>query len=206
MSAAVPRLWPGSTIVCLGTGPSLTQADVDSCRGRARVIAIKHAIDMAPWADVLYACGADASRWWQKHGERLAGFAGLRYTLDPKGEPHATVLKNTGYSGIETDPSGLRTGKNSGFQAINLAAHLGAVRIVLLGYDMMTGANDRDHFYGSHANGVRVPFHDLKPFFVEIVAPLRALGVEVVNATRSSALDCFPKVSLADALAEAAVA
>ena len=41
----VPRLWPGSTIVCIGTGPSLVVEDVQACRGH-KVIAIKDAIDL----------------------------------------------------------------------------------------------------------------------------------------------------------------
>ena len=50
----MPRLSDGGTIVCLATGPSLTQADVDAVRGQAdAVIAISDAVDLAPWADVL---------------------------------------------------------------------------------------------------------------------------------------------------------
>jgi len=45
---SVPRLWPGETFVCLASGPSLTQADVDYCRGKARVIAIKDVLHLAP--------------------------------------------------------------------------------------------------------------------------------------------------------------
>lgn len=200
MNIIVPQSFPGETIVCIGTGPSLTLADVDACRGRARVVAIKDAIDYAPWADVLYSCGADAGKWWQRHGDRLASYTGLRFTLDPLASKWATVLKNTGYEGLETDPSGLRIGKCSGFQAINLAVHLGAARIVLLGYDMMA-VDDRDHFFGQHHHRIRVPFADLRPFFASLVAPLRALGIQIVNASRQTALDCFPCVSLEEALA-----
>lgn len=198
---SVPRLWPASTIVCLGTGPSLTQADIDACRGRARVIAIKDAIQFAPWADVLYSCGGDGGRWWHRHGDALAWFTGLRYTLDPKAAQWATVLKNTGFDGIETDPSGLRIGKNSGYQAIGLAVHLGAKRIVLLGYDMMPGPDDKDHFFGQHHHGVRVPFAHFRPFFESMIEPLRALGIQVLNATRRTALECFPCMSIEQALA-----
>ena len=133
--ATVPRSFPGETIVCLGSGPSLTADDVAYCRGRARVIAVKDAITMAPWADVLYACGLDVSGWWRHMGPRLTDFAGLRYTLDRAAASWAQVLELTGETGIETTPTGLRSGYNSGAQAINLAVHLGARTIVLLGYD-----------------------------------------------------------------------
>jgi hypothetical protein len=199
----VKRRWPGSTIVCLATGPSLTRDDVAYCRGRARVIAIKHAIDFAPWADVLYSCGSDAGKWWQRNGDRLADFAGLRYTLDPAAAKWATVLKNTGYSGLETaDRSGLRTGKNSGFQAVGLAFHLGAARIVLLGYDMGPDASGRDHFFGPHPHGSKPPFGAFRELFPTIAKPLRKAGVTCIDATAKGALTCFPKMPLTDALHE----
>lgn len=199
--ATVPRLWPGSTIVCLGTGPSLTTDDVDYCRGRARVVAIKHAIELAPWADVLYSCGSDAGQWWQRNGDALADYPGLRYTLDPKAAKWAQVLQNTGILGLEPAPTGLRTGKNSGFQAINLAAHLGASTIVLLGYDLQPSPDGRDHFFGKHWHGNPPALHAFLELFASLVEPLRALGVRVLNATRSTRLTAFPCVPLAEALA-----
>jgi len=199
--ATVPRLWPGSTIVCLGTGPSLTREDVEYCRGRARVIAIKHAIEWASWADVLYAAGGDTTKWWTRNGPSLTWFTGLRYTLDPDGQPWAELLRWTGFDGLETAPDGLRSGKNSGYQSINLAVHLGAARIVLLGYDMDPDAAGRDHFFGQHAHGGRPPFASFRPLFETLIAPLGVLGVTVINATRRTALTCFPRMPLAEALA-----
>lgn len=199
--ATVPALWPASTVVCLGTGPSLTREDVDYCRGRARVIAIKHAIDWAPWADAIYSCGSDAGKWWQRNGDALAWFQGLRYTLDPSASRWAHVLRNTGFTGLETRPDGLRTGKNSGFQAINLAVHLGAARIVLLGYDMAVGADGREHFFGPHWHGQPVPLLAFRELFDTLVAPLRELGVQIVNASRETSLTAFTRLSLREALA-----
>lgn len=197
----VPRLWPGETVVCIGTGPSLTPEDVAYCQGKAHVIAIKHAVEWAPWADVLYACGSDGSKWWTRNREAVEAFGGLRYTLDPAAERWAQVLAQTGVTGLETEPTGIRTGRNSGYQAINLAVHFGARRIVLLGYDMQPDAQDRDHFFGQHWHGSRVPFRVFTDLFASLVEPLCALGVEVLNATRRTALTCFPRVTLAEALA-----
>ncbi len=196
--ASVPRLFPGETIVCLGTGPSLCAEDVEACRGRARVIAIKDAIQLAPWADVLYAAGADGSRWYQIHGDALT-FAGLRYTLDPAAQPWAEVLRHTGFTGLELDPSGLRTGKNSGYQAINLAVHLGAARIVLLGFDLKPNAKGLDHFFGPRVT--KPPYADCLPLFETLVDPLRAAGVSIVNASRVTKITCFDRASIAEALA-----
>lgn len=193
-TVSVPRLSPNSTIVCIGTGPSLTQADVDACRGKARVMAVNDAYRSAPWADVLYACDA---KWWRWH-KGAPGFAGLKYALEPQSFrwPGVTVLRNTGGSGLELQPNGLRTGHNSGYQAINLAVHFGATRIVLLGYDLRG-----DHYFGAHPDQTRPPFSVCLKAFATLVGPLADAGVVVVNATRRTALTAFPFASLEDELA-----
>lgn len=192
----VPRLWPGGTIACVGGGPSLTAADVAYVRGRVTAtIAINDAYRLAPWADVLYACDA---KWWYWH-KGAPGFAGLKYSIDPvAGARHRDVhvLKRTGDEGLELDAGGLRSGGNSGYQAIGLAVHLGAARVILLGYDMQGG-----HWFGAHPNGSKPPFVLCLQRFETLIAPLAALGVEVVNCSRESALTCFPRRSLEEALA-----
>jgi hypothetical protein len=198
VTPTVPRLWPGATVVILANGPSLTPAQVARVfESDAKVIAIKEALRLAPGADVLYACDA---RWWKHFGPTIA-YAGPRYALEPT--PYATALRNTGPIGLELDPTGLRTGKNSGYQSINLAVHLGAARIVLLGYDMKAGKTG-DHWFGAHRYPGTVPprYIDFRECFRWIVEPLKAAGVEVLNATPDSALEWFPRVSLEDALAQ----
>jgi hypothetical protein len=196
---AVPRCWPGETFVILANGPSLTPAQVERVdRAAVRVIAIKEAVRLAPHAPVLYACDA---RWWKHFGPDLKDYAGLRYALEPT--PHAQCLRNTGMTGLELDPTGLRTGKNSGFQSIGLARHLGADRILLLGFDMKVGKTG-DHWFGAHRYpGATHPtgkYADFIACFDSIVEPLKAEGIEVINCTPDSALKCFPMMDLAAAL------
>jgi len=193
---SVPRLWPASTIVILATGPSLCAEDVAFCRGKATLLAIKDAIRLAPDADALYACDGT---WWRHYGPTLT-YAGPTYALDGLAKPWASVLQNTGEMGLEADPGGLKTGRNSGYQAINLAVHLGARRIVLLGYDMQP-TEGRDHFHGRHPWKSTPPYRAFLPMFRFLVAPLAALGITVVNASRVSALTDFPRMDLAAALA-----
>ncbi len=198
----VPRLFPGATIAILGGGPSLTPAQVDAVK-HLPCIAIKDAIRLAPCADVLYACDA---KWWAHYGPRLS-YTGVRFALQDRAETWAPVLRNTGPIGLETDPSGLRTGKNSGYQAINLAYHLGARRVLLLGYDMRPDAKGRHHWFGGHPYAtVDPPYKDFLELFPTLLEPLRAAGVEVVNCTQGSALTCFRMATLAEALSEAEAA
>jgi hypothetical protein len=193
-AVTVARLWPGATVVCIGTGPSLTLADVEACRDRARVIVVNNAYALAPWADVLYA--AD-QKWWSWH-KGAPDFAGLKYTIHPTRTPSwpgLLALRNTGAQGLELQPDGLRTGYNSGYQAINLAVHLGASRIVLLGYDM-----SGDHFFGSHPDKTKPPFAQCLQAFTTLPGPLADAGVEVINCSRQTALTCFPRRPLAEVL------
>ncbi len=203
-AACVPRLWPGETVVCVASGPSLTADDVAYCRGRARVIAIKDSIRLAPWADVVYGAGGDSGAWWKINGPSLVDFAGLKYTLDPAAAKWATVLRETGFVGLEADPSGLKTGKNSGFQSLGLARHLGAKRILLLGFDMTDGPRGEQRWFGAHPWATR-PWRELgqmiAPIFDSIVEPLKAEGIDVINCSRRTALTCFPRQSIVEALA-----
>lgn len=195
---SVPRLWPGSTIVCLASGPSLTADDVAFVRDKAKAIVINTTYQMAPWADVLYA--ADA-QWWSWH-KGVPDFGGLKYSLDTgaarwKG---VEVLKITGSRGLEASPSGLKTGRESGYQAIGLAVHLGARRIVLLGYDMQRGPKGEEHWHAPHKHHKRNEFSSYLPYYETLVEPLNARNIEVINATRRSALTAFPRMTIQDAL------
>jgi hypothetical protein len=204
----VPRLFPDSLMAILAGGPSLTAADVDACRAAGcHLLAIKDAVRLAPDAVALY---SGEIRWWRHYGDGLT-FAGLRYGIEAAspgpavpaglGQWGVTFLRNTGMLGLETDPTGVRTGKNSGMQALNVAVHLGAERIVLLGYDMQPNSKGQDHWFGEqpyvHAP---IPYQAFHAGFASMVEPLAALAVEVVNCTPGSALHCFPMMTLADAL------
>lgn len=201
----VPRKWPNSTIVCVATGPSLTADDVACCYGKVPVVCVNDAYRLAPWADALV---ANDYSWWLHH-EGVPGFAGDKWGVlhqtwkKPERWPSVKQLRITGSEGLESDPSAIRTGKNSGYTAVNVAIHYGARRVVLLGYDMGAPKNGPQHFFGDHqwAPGQRSPYQTFIDLFRTMRADLKRLGVEVVNASRQTALRCFPCVSLEEALA-----
>jgi hypothetical protein len=202
---SVPRAWPGETVVILATGPSLTVADVEYCGGRARVLAINDAYTLAPFADCLY--GTDA-KWWNWH-RGAPSFTGPKWSVEHSQwnahrvkYPDVQRLRNTGNYGIDHEPTGLRTGRNSGYAAINLAVHYGAARIVLLGYDMQP-RHGQTHFFGEHPQRSPSPYASFRAAFDHLVKPLAKLGIVTVNASRESLLTCFPRVDLRDALAVA---
>ena len=208
MTATVPRLWPGSTVVCIASGPSLTPADVEAVRGKARVIAINRSVDLAPWADVLYC--ADAKMWRWLGG--APAFTGLKFGLEAKQgrfdvtKAGVTVLGRGSVLGLSTDPTRLCRGGHSGYQAVNLAYLLGASRIVLLGYDMQPGPRGAQHWHAEHPEPLPLQFQRWLESFAAIVTPLQACGVQIVNASRATALTCVPRGTLADALGSAVAA
>lgn len=186
-----------TTIACIATGPSLTQADVDYVRGKARVLAISDAYRLAPWADWLYS--ADR-QWWDHHIDAVRETRIIdRWTLD-KGAAEAYGLnwvRSYPKHGLSADYTSINEGRNSGYQAINLARNFGARRIVLLGYDMQG-----THFFGEHPAKftVRNNFALFLPHFPALADGLAAEGVEVVNCTRTTALHAFRCARLEDTL------
>jgi hypothetical protein len=208
----VTRRWHGETVAILATGPSLTADVCAFVRGKARVIAINNAHTIAPWADVLYS----SDRHWWPHHKGAPSFTGDKFGIGStvgkanpfSAYPGITVLKNTGHSGLELDPTGLRNGRNSGYAAINLAVHFGAARILLLGYDMGIRGG-QVHFFGSHrgmSNPTDAHFGTFRRLFLTMVDPLKAIGVEVLNCTPGSSLDAFPMAELRDVVAPLEVA
>ena len=212
----VTREWEGETCAVLGGGPSLSPAIADAVRGRCRVIAVNSAgilsVDaagkthaaIAPWADILYA--ADRM-WWRQNLEAARAFAGVKATITPNGYTDFTpeidgvrVLGNGGPQGFDDRTDYLRTGWNSGYQAMHLAAHLGVARVLLLGFDMH--AKKGEHWHGDHR--WRPGYKSRYPLFIRsfsIGAPeFERRGIEVLNCTPGSALKCFPVATLVHGL------
>jgi hypothetical protein len=206
----IARAWPEATAVLLACGPSLAVADVELVRqaqaaGRVRVMAINAAIRLAPWADARFAHHAAD---WNRAEDRaiLSTYAGLRFSVEPESAAFgAQCLRMTGKTGLEFhDRGGVRHGSNGGYQAIGVAVHLGARRLILLGYDLRRAGDERRgrlHFY--ECNGTPGPkeFRAWIAHYQTLVEPLKAIGVEVVNATRGGDLSAFPRVDLEAALA-----
>lgn len=199
---AVPKAWVGETAVLVATGPTLDLDEVQWCRGRARMVVINNAYELAPWADAMYATDAQFWRWHNG----APTFAGPKWSmwhsawngLNVK-YPDVQLLRNTGPSGLEHEPSGLKNGRNSGYAAVNLAYHYGVTRILLLGYTMQRAAG-RSHYFGEHPNKSQSPYSQFRQRFVSIVKPLQKKGVEVINCTKGSALTCFPMGNVREVL------
>lgn len=197
----VLREWEGETVALIGSGPSLTQEQCNAVRS-LNTIAVNNAYLFCPWADIIYA--ADARWWgWNPQALKLPAYkVSIEQHMKVEFPLDVHVLRNLDKgdpTGLSLDPTGLKTGCNSGYQALNLAVLLGAKRIILLGYDYRFD-NGRAHFPGgdhpvpsfeNHLVGYAQKFSSIENKLIE-------LGIEVLNATPGTALNAFPKVRLED--------
>lgn len=205
-----PR-WADRCVVA-APGPSLTPEIAAACRG-IPVVAVNDAVRLLPFAAVLYACDP---AWWDLHGG-CRWFTGERWTshgnaLHDDKRPCAarhdlSMIRGVAGAGFSLDPALIHYGDNGGFQAVNLAGHfLGwRGRIILIGFDMRM-VDGRRHFFGDHPAPLRQtgPGYQIwRRNFATAAARLPA-GIEIVNCTPGSALDCFPIMDIADALPAAA--
>jgi hypothetical protein len=183
-------MWEGRTVAVLASGPSMSAKVADRVRAAGLpTVVTNDTWRLAPWADVLYA--ADRS-WWEHYWKEVEPLPALKVGCEPGCKlPGVNWMRDTGREGFDPNPSCIRTGGNSGYQAIHLAAHAGARYIVLCGFDMH-GA----HWHGRHPDPLRNAgpgmFDKWVPRFATLERELSARGVRVVNCTPGTALRYWP--------------
>lgn len=194
----VPRMWEGRTVAVMASGPSMSP-EVAAAVAHLPRIAVNTTYRLAPDADVIY--GSDV-KWWNANPE-AAACRGIKCSIEARpGVPPANLpgsvvlLRNSGREGFDANPGAVRTHNNSGAVAVQIAEHAGAARILLLGFDMRGG-----HWHDPHPVGNPDGRHFLR-WISTFRGLARSLRAQVLNCTPDSALDCFPRMSLADALVE----
>lgn len=212
----IPRIFEGETAFVVAGGPSLKGFSFDRLRGR-NTIAINRAHEFLDDARVLW--WSDA-RYWRKARETLMAHAApykatCQMQYDPADAVPAEVhvYQFSGLDGFDSRPGYLRHGNNGAYAALHLAAHLGARRIILLGVDMRHGRAGETHFHDGYepmSKTMRETHEQntltrlMLPYFRTLVKPLAELGIEVLNASPESRLDCWPRVSIDEGLSRAA--
>jgi len=215
----VAREWDGGTTVLIGGGPSLTDDQVRAvsekhARGRITCIAVNDAYQLAPWAEICYF--AD-SKWWERHHGRheFVSFAGQKCSIQDSmtkiTDDAVHILRNRDFPrhgyGLSLDPAAIVTGRNGGFQALNLAVLAGSRTAILLGFDGQPGADGKTHWHYGHGR----PTHDsayeeYRNSFASAATAIREAGVRVINCSSRSVIDVFEKMTLEKALCESAAA
>lgn len=190
--------WLGQTSFVVCGGPSVATQNLDLLRGR-RVIVINSSCYAVPWADYLFFIDA---RWWRENRAGCQAFQGRIVTVAATHEPRALRLKKRkpedGFASRRDEVMGRRT---SVCCVLNMLAHLGVARIVLLGADGKFGANGKRNHHDPHKwPHLTGTFEQQRAELALTVKPLAALGIEVFNASPGSALPFWPIVSMEDVL------
>lgn len=179
----------GRTVAILASGPSMSLQVADAVRQTSLpAVAINDTYRLTGWADALFAGDA---RWWCAHPEAL-DFVGEKFCCD-----------DLSIRTVQTVPrrEGLKDGGNSALRAAHMLASLGVKKILLFGVDLRDDAVT--HWHGPHGHGLPNPTalafgrfrRAWEMFAAEKDRP------EVVNCNPESALQCFPKLALDEALA-----
>jgi hypothetical protein len=226
----VPKIWDGADVWILGGGPSVASSfgipaqliyDVrtgakpitsfspymEAIHGK-HVIGINVAYKIGNWLDMMF-CGDKG--FLLKHQEELKSFPGLKLSC----HSHAQKLNHMKFVpkdsrkpfGISPNPYKVSWNLNSGAAAISLAAHTGAKRIILLGFDMNL-ENETQHFHDEYKKGLiesnkqkrGLPFQRHLKGFPVIKRDADAMGIEIINCSLHSAVNAFQKVDIKELL------
>lgn len=188
-------MWEGDTVAVIAGGPSASEEGAWRLReAEIEIVVVNNAFQLAPWASILYA--ADEA-WWN-HTPGALKFEGTKASCTKVAG--VNWIGRAGKVGYSDKADELHTFGNSGAQAIQIAAKAGAARILLLGFDMAGG-----HWHPEHAAPLRTTHGDDYALWRQempaLAAALADRGIDVVNCSPGSALDCWPKTTLEDALA-----
>ncbi len=140
--------------------------------------------------------------WWHEYGPSIKAGPELWTTNRETARVYGLHwIRGEQGGGISKEPNTIRMGGNSGFQAVGLALHFGAAKVVLLGYDMQLSGG-KTHWHGDHkklGNPVASKMAGWHQRFNQLAGQC---GVPIINASRETALKCFPRLSLHESLAE----
>jgi hypothetical protein len=215
--------WPGETVFVVAGGPSikahLVDGSLDCLKGRNVVAVNSSMTTVARFAQVGFF--AD-ERWLKEYREGLRGVAGRLVTISNAavtlhqvwrqriGEqrhpnftppPLTFVRKVKADVGISTNRIEVAMKWTSIQGALNVAAHMGAARIVLVGADMGRGASGECHHHAPYPWPVKAGCWDLHIADLEKAARVAAMrGIEIVTTSPTGRLPFWPYIPLEDCL------
>ena len=213
----IPKIWEGSDVwiiggdpsvpgqfnipdsivqkVIKGASPALYSPYMESIHNK-HVIGVNVAYLLGNWIDIVF---FGDTNFWLKYQNDLAKFPNIKVSC------HSGVAKfdwvkyvphdKNHTKGITPHPNMVSWNENSGAAAISLAAHAGAKRIILLGFDMKLNG-DKQHWHNIYKKSTSKRFYAHLLGFKQIAIDARKLGIEIINASPDSAIQEFRKVSV----------
>lgn len=239
MKWAAPKIWNGDCWIIGGGGSISEQFNIPDTVvpetmeefkeygdylypiHKNRVIGVNFSAFLGDWVDVAYWGDNDTYTEYKVHFD---GYSGLK--VSSAGPFAADLHKDIKY--LHRDHSNGITKirkhiswvcKNSGASAINLAYHLGATRIFLLGIDMYHTSEGRVHWHTGYPDKSKTPtLQQLKQGkkhprrkpnqsfnrhligWSRIAKDAEKLGVEIINVNPKSKVEAFRKMSLKEVM------
>lgn len=222
--------WAGQVAVIMASGPSLCAEDIAKVRrSGARTIVCNRTWEMAPWADIHYATdrhfwidtvsGQEARKprpgrsFMLSQSDQAALTDPSVHWIEPSRLKPGPGLQGKDLNcGFDDRPWRLRPGKNSGYAITHIAMHKFPDMIVLLGFDMKKGPYGEDYYQGH--DGHRLATNPDRRAAITRDPTLRMWGQQmaflaeamtwwgtpIVNASRDTSIECFPRVALEEVL------
>jgi hypothetical protein len=186
--------YQGATAVILASGPSLSDEQIETTRkawnkGHCVVITVNSTWRRLPQADLHFSNDAD---WFALNLPDMLNQCRGEFWCSHPGH----TIPQAHYLPFDRDAKGLTSshrgaivwGGNSGAGAISFAALTGCRRVLLAGYDQQG-----DHWHDPHPKSIRKGFNF--PMWAEHFKAMaddsQSLGIEVINCSRQTSLDCF---------------
>ena len=223
----IPALWKGGECWIIGGGNSITEQfsiPPDVVKGvqsqkrpisdyspylsglhNKHVIAVNMAYRLGNWVDFVF---FGDRGFWRDNETQLAAHPSIKVSCSesralPKWIKSLRRARSKKYGLTVNEKYEICWNYNSGAAAINLAMYLGCKRIILIGFDMNT-LNNKSHFHGAYkprtAGTLQDNFNRHKKGFEFIAREAIEMGVEIINANPGSGLECFPKMTVMQAL------
>jgi len=205
-----------NTIVCIGTGPSLTLDQIQIAREKGfRLFGCNRVFEIVPDLELLYGCN---KAFWDTYAVAANEHICEKWTTNLQ-SAHQHKINWIGERfamGLCTDENVIHHGHGAGYSLVGMAHKMGADRVLLIGYDLKYAA-DYDgksqkigsqprHYFGEYPKHLQhwPSVSVLGGVHVELVDLYRSVHeqglVEIVNCTPGSALeDVIPSMNIADA-------
>ena len=192
-----PKIWENGTAYIIGGGPGVKAVDLSLIHDK-HVIGVNNAYLLGDWVDVGW---FGDKKWllWHRNSWKKSPCIKASCNHDREVLKHDSgwihFMSRGKAAGIETAPGSIAWNRCSGSSAINLAYHLGATRIVLIGFDMHD-VDGKKNFHKDHKDNGNAPYKKFLGCYGDIAKDAVELGVEIINATPDSALRHFPYFTL----------
>lgn len=192
------------TAIIIGGGFSVKSFDFKYVKSHWPVIGVNDAFKLGDFIDFIW---FGDQRWYEWNRDLLIEQCklGRVYTCAEsiEDDPMIRCFKRGKPLGIETSLNQVSWNRASGASAINFSYHLGARKIILIGFDLKRGSNGETHWHDYH----KTKDKDIDTLFLRYLEPFKKikedadkLGIEIINVNPDSAIQEFPKMSIKEAL------